>query len=130
MWQLYSAIPGLLTYQTSAVAQRLHGLSYATGWRMQQLVNELCGFRRLAFLHPNAVEVRVGMLARLTRLDRKMRESTRTLATVSAKTTHRCQLMITSSHRHIVILAKEHALQNRWLASDAVDTVHSRCCCC
>eukprot|EP00775_Hariotina_reticulata_P004089 gene4089-4336_t len=70
VWQLYTAIPGLLTYQTSTVAQRLHGLSYATDWRMQQLVTELCCFRRLAFLHPNAVEVRVGMLARLTRLDR------------------------------------------------------------
>jgi hypothetical protein len=53
------------------VVQRLHGLSYATGWRMQQLVNELCCVRRLAFLHPNAVEVRVGVLSRLTGLDRR-----------------------------------------------------------
>jgi hypothetical protein len=70
-WQLYTSIPGLLTFMTLQVAQRLHGQAYATGLPMQQLVQQLLAFRRLAFVHPVTVESRLGLLARVARLDRR-----------------------------------------------------------
>jgi hypothetical protein len=70
-WQLYTSIPGLLNFMTLQVAQRLHGLTYATGLPLQQLVQQLLAFRRLAFVHPVTVESRVGLLARVAKLDRR-----------------------------------------------------------
>lgn len=70
-WQLYTAIPGLLTLMSMQVAQRLHSLCYATGLPLQQLVPHLLAFRRLAFVHPGTVESRLGLMARVARLDRR-----------------------------------------------------------
>ncbi|WIA08655.1 hypothetical protein OEZ85_008082 [Tetradesmus obliquus] len=70
-WQLYTAIPGLLTLMTLSVAQRLHGLAYATSLPLPQLLQQLLAFRRLAFVHPVTVESRLGLLARVARLDRR-----------------------------------------------------------
>lgn len=69
-WQLYSTTPGLLTSPTMEVAQRLTGLAAATGLSLQAAVQYLCAFRPLAFVGPDTVASRVGLLAKVGRLER------------------------------------------------------------
>jgi hypothetical protein len=69
-WQLYSSTPGLLTSPTMEVAQRLTGLAAATGLSLQDTVHYLCAFRPLAFVGPDTVASRVGLLAKVGRLER------------------------------------------------------------
>jgi hypothetical protein len=69
-WRLYTAIPGLLTATTLQVAQRLKGLSAATGRDIAtDLVPHMAATNpRLAFLAPGTAASRVGLAARLARL--------------------------------------------------------------
>ncbi|KAF8072676.1 hypothetical protein HT031_000336 [Scenedesmus sp. PABB004] len=70
-WSLYVAVPGLLTLGTREVAARLVGLAHATGLPLPALAATLAAHRRLAFLAPSTAESRVGLLARVARLDRR-----------------------------------------------------------
>lgn len=70
VWQLYTTIPGLLTSPTMVVAQRLTGLSQATGLSIQATVEYCCTFRPLAFVVPDTVMSRVALLAKVARLSK------------------------------------------------------------
>jgi hypothetical protein len=70
VWQLYTSAPGLLTWPTMVVAQRLTGLSQATGVSIQATVDYCCTFRPLAFMVPDTVMSRVALLAKVARLSK------------------------------------------------------------
>lgn len=67
-WQLYTTVPGLLALSTIEVAQRLTGLAYALTLSKGDTLQYCCTFRPMAFLDPDAVLSRVGLLAKVTRL--------------------------------------------------------------
>jgi len=68
-WQLYTTSPGLMTLSTLEVAQRLTGLSHALGCSLQDTLQHLDTFRPLAFLQPDVVLSRVGLVAKVGRLE-------------------------------------------------------------
>jgi hypothetical protein len=69
-WRLYTTLPGLLTCSTLEVAQRLAGLSNATGLGLGATLEYCCSCRPLAFLAPDSVLSRVALLAKVAGLQR------------------------------------------------------------
>lgn len=71
-WQLYTTLPGLLTLSTLEVAQRLTGLAHAlqlNNTNSREAALQCCiAFPPLAFLDPDTVMSRVGLLAKVVRL--------------------------------------------------------------
>lgn len=69
IWQLYTTLPGLLTLTTLEVAQRLTGLSAATGLSTHDTLQYCCTFKPFAFMTPDTVMTRVSLLAKVARLE-------------------------------------------------------------
>lgn len=81
-WVLYTTLPGLLTLSTVEVAHRLTGLSAALDLSTEATLHYLllqeeeeeegpsssCSCRHVAFLQPDAVRSRLGLVAKVGRL--------------------------------------------------------------
>jgi hypothetical protein len=68
---LYRSLPGLFCYTNLEVAHMLRGLAAVLDRSVLSVVPLVLTQRRLMMVHPDALETRVGLLARLLGVDRR-----------------------------------------------------------
>lgn len=68
-FQLYSTLPGLMCFRSIEVAQQLRGLQRTLGMSAATVIRVVMQRPRLALLEFDALESRIGLIAKGARLD-------------------------------------------------------------